>query len=273
MNCPKCYSEMPLDETSRTYYCEECNHIYSEDEIVIQNAELYKLTAFMSIPFLNLFLLKYAKSNDERKVYSNIIISNLLISLIYLTIFLCIIYTMKSTTIDSFRIEARQYLETTISGYDPRGMKPIVYEFDDVKIGEPPVEEEQAYELNDEVVRLLTNSAVTGSTLKHIIHQYPAYSYLVQTLSCAQKYQDMNYYFCVGHTIREANKGSETSSVTFYIGDLDVTFTQLAEIIDPVILESEKTIMYIYESQRFSVTPIYDRQGRVVGLAFVELEV
>lgn len=273
MNCPKCNSELQFDEELKTYYCDSCSHLYSEDEIDKQNVELCRLTPFMSIPFLNLFLLKYARNTDERKVYSNIIISTMLISLVYCALFAFILYSMKSNTIDSFRVEARQYLETTIHGYDPRGLKPVTYDFEDVEIGEKPAEEEQLYELNDEVVRLLTNSAVTGATLKHIVNQYPAYSYLIQTQSCAQKYQDMNYYFCVGHAVREANKNGETSSMTSYIGDLDGTFTQLAEVIDPDVLESERTIMYIYESQRFNVTPIYDKKGRVTGLAFVELEV
>lgn len=273
MRCPKCNSELQLDEETRTYYCDSCNHLYSEEEIIKAGTELCKLTPLMSIPFINIFLLRYAKSKEEQKVYQNIIISNMLITLIYCIIFVWILYAMKDNTIDSFRIEARQYLESTVSAYDPRVNVPEIMPFKNVEIGEKPAEEEQIYELNDEVVRLLTNSAVTGEVLKHIVNQYPAYSYLVQTLSCAQKYQDMNYYFCVGHVIREANKSGETSSMTFYTGDLEGTFTQLAEVIDPSVLESEKTIMYIYESQKFNVTPIYDRLGRVTGLAFVELEV
>lgn len=273
MRCPKCDSELQFDGESKTFYCEECNRLFSEEEIVIQPTELCKLTPLMSIPIVNLFLLKYAKNDDERKVYSNIIISSMLLGLVYCGIFVVILYSMKSTTIGTFRVEARKYLETTIAEYDPRGLKPEVYEFKNADVGDKPAEEEQVYELNDEVVRLLTKSAVTGDTLKHIVNQYPAYSYLVQTLSCAQKYQDMSCYFCVGHAIREANKSSDTSSMTLYVGDLEGSFTQLAEVIDSSILESEKTIMYIYESQRFSVTPIYDRQGRVTGLAFVELEV
>lgn len=237
------------------------------------NVELCRLTPLMSIPVLNLFLLKYARNKDEKKVYANIVISSLLVCLVYSGIFAFVLYSLKSNTIDSFRVEARQYLEMTVSSFDPRGLKPVVHEFVDVELGEKPSEDEQVYELNDEVVRLLTNSAITGENLKHIVNQYPAYSYLVQTLSCAQKYQDMSYYFCVGHAIREANKGSETSAMTLYIGDLDGTFTQLAEVIDPKVLEEERTIMYIYESQRFNVTPLYDKQNNVVGLAFVELEV
>ncbi len=273
MKCPKCGNELQHDEESKTFYCDACNHLYSEDEIINPVAELYKLTPLMSIPFLNLFLLKYAKNSDEHKVYSNIVISSMLMLFIYGFAFVAILYTAKDTTIENFIVEARQYLESTVGIYDPRGLEPIVYEFKDAEIGEKPTEEEEIFELNDEVVRLLAGSAVTGETLKHIVNQYPAYSYLVQTLSTAQKYQDMSCYFCVGHAIREANNDGEFTTMTVYIGDLEGTFTQLAEVIDPAILEEEGTIMYIYESQRFSVTPIYDRQGRVTGLAFVELEV
>lgn len=273
MKCPVCSKDMVFDGELKTFYCDDCNHLYSEDEVVIQDTELYKLTPFMSIPFVNLMLLKYARNRDERRVYNNIIISNMLMTLVYCFIIIGVLYVAKGSTLINFRVEARQYLETTIKSYDPRGLQPIVYDFKNVAIGNKPEEGEQLYELNDEVVRLLTNSSVTGDTLKHIVDQYPAYSYLVQTLSCAQKYQDKNYYFCVGHTIREANDNGGTSNTNFYIGDLDGTFTQLAEVIGSSILEDEKTIMYIYESQRFDITPIYDRQGKVIGLAFVELEV
>lgn len=273
MKCPKCENELDFDESTSTYYCEECNHLYSEDEVNKPNAKLYRLTPLMSIPFLNIALLKYATNEDERKVYTNIVISSMLMILIYGFILVCVLYMAKDTTIDNFRVEARQYLEMTVSEYNPSKLKPVIYQFTKVDIGEQPAEEEQLYELNDEVVRLLTDSAVTGETLKHIVAQYPAYSYLVQTLSCAQKYQDFSYYFCVGHAIREANNSSETSKINLYVGDLEGSFTQLSEVIDPIVLEDSKTIMYIYESQKFSVTPIYDKSGRVIGLAFVELEV
>ncbi|MCM1441187.1 MAG: hypothetical protein NC131_18590 [Roseburia sp.] len=274
MNCPKCESGMHFDEESRTYYCEACNHLYSEDEIVEPVSELYKLTPLMSIPFLNVIFLRYAKNADEKKVYSNIIISSMAITLVYMFIFVCILYFVKGTTLDTFRVEARQYLETTVAEYDPRNLTPVIPEFKYVPIGEKPAEEERVYELDDETVRLLANSAVTGETLKHIVNQYPAYSYLVQTLSCVQKYQDMSYYFCVGHAIREANNtNSGTSNVNFYVGDLEGSFTQLAQVFDSSVLEEERTIMYIYESQKFNITPIYNRSGNIIGLAFVELEV
>lgn len=273
MTCPKCNSELQHDEESKTYYCDSCNHLYSEDEIEKPMVPLFRLTPFMSIPIINVFLMKCASSDDERKVYSNIVISSLFVSLVYCSIFAAILYSVKSTTIDGFRVETRQYFESIVKEFDPRGLKPRVYEFEGAEVGDKPTKEEQVYELNDEVVRLLTNSAVTGATLKHIVNQYPAYSYLVQTLSCAQKYQDMSYYFCVGHVVREANKNGVTSTMTSYTGDLEGTFTQLAEVVDPSVLEEERTIMYIYESQRFNVTPIHNRQGNVIGLAFVELEV
>lgn len=273
MRCPKCGSDLNYDEGSNTFYCDECSHLYSEDEIVRPVTELYKLTPLMSVPFVNIILLRWVKNKDEQKVYTNIVISSMFMLLVYGFIAVAILFLAKDTTLVNFRVEARQYLESTIKEYDPRGLQPKIYEFHGIEVGEEPAEEEIIYELNDEVVRLLADSAVTGETLKHIVNQYPAYSYLIQTLSCAQKYQDMNYYFCVGHAIREANSNGGTSKSNFYIGDLEGTFTQLAEVIETSILEEEKTIMYIYESQRFSVTPLYDRMGKITGLAFVELEV
>lgn len=272
MKCPKCDVELEYDEVSNTYYCEVCSHLYSEDEIAEQ-VKLYRLTPFMCIPILNVILLGRAKDNDERRVYTNTVISSILMMLIYCFAFLVVLYKIKDTTINNFRVEARQYMETTITTYDPSGIKPRVFEFKGIEVGDKPTEEEQVYELNDEVVRLLADSSVTGETLKHIVNKYPAYSYLVQTLSCVQKYQDLSYYFCIGHSVREANNTSETSNITFYVGDLEGTFTQLPEVIDASTLEEEKTIMYIYESQRFNVTPIYDKYDNVIGLAFVELEV
>ena len=273
MMCPKCESELDFDEGTKMYYCEECRRLFSEDDVNKPNAKLYGLTPFMSVPFINLFLLKYAKNEDERKVYTNIVISSMLLLLVYGLIFICILYMAKDITIDNFRVEARQYLEMTVSEYNPSKVKPTIYDFTEVELGEQPAEDDYIYELNDEVVRLLTDSAITGETLKHIVAQYPAYSYLVQTLSCAQKYQDFSYYFCVGHAVREANNSSDMTRINLYVGDLDEPFTQLPEVIDSSVLEDTKTIMYIYESQRFTTTPIYDKSGRVIGLAFVELEV
>lgn len=265
---------MILDEESNSYFCETCNIIYSEEELnKPENVKIFLLCFFMWVPIVNLILLGVYKdkSKEENTIYTNVAVASLFFQCIVGIGIVLFLYINNTTSITKFMVEARRIGENNIYVSSIAERLPVIPDFEIVEPGEyVPEEVKNVYE--EEVLHILDNSIITGDKVKELIYKYDEYGYLLQTTSIRTKYTSMNYYVNVGKLFRECEY-DEVIDYANVSASLEDTFTlNKRKDVGLAHIDDKTRTSCIYESERFLVNVLHDKDGECVGLAFTELE-
>lgn len=279
MKCPKCDETMIYDEITDQYYCDICSILYDADELNQKvTVPILFLSFFMWIPILNFILLPIInrKPVEDRKAYYSIFLSSLLLQMILLVCFTFTFKWCKDTEIKFARQTLKQakevLLDNDICTVDFQYPE-MVYVRDEIReYGEQQVAEMEQQKLTyqPELIEVLDGSYISGENLRYIIERYNNnYSYLLQTKSLRTKEQNINIYLNIGRYLMEA-EGEENKLIDCSLHD---TFTQLATSSSYDIIDADRTIYYVYNTEMFRVDFIRNKRGDIIGMSFTELEV
>jgi hypothetical protein len=272
--CIKCGEHLILDEESNSYYCEQCNRIYSEEELKKpDDAKVLFLCFVMWIPIVNLFMIPLIqnKPREEKIAYSNVAIVSIFTQVLIGFVLVILLYHSNSSSISSFIAESRRVAENSIYTSNIGDSIPQLPEPEFV-VPDEYVEEETVSSYSEELLYILDNSTITGDKVRELINAYPTYGYLLQTTSVRTKYETMNYYINVGLLIKECEYDS-VIDYSYITASLTDYFTlNKNKVVGLGNLEDSGKTSYIYDSQRFLVNALYSRNGDCIGLAFTELE-
>lgn len=278
MRCPKCHEQLEYDEQTESYFCEGCNVIYSEDELMKPTGKLFIVSLLMWIPVLNLIILSLAKNKpeDEQQIYFNIAMSSLVFQAVAIICTALCFTVFRDNTVDVFKKDLQTLAINNMIESLPK------IEANKYKAPEPTKRVTLEPEVNDEKPEVLTlteneefiinGSVISGDKVRDLITRYDSYGFLLQTTSIRTKQQNMNYYLNVGHRFREA----EYDELIDY-SYVDEVLTEVTlHLMKPTTgvnkLNDKNTVYYIYDTQLFRVSVLHDAKGQVIGLAFTEQE-
>lgn len=278
MVCPKCKEHLVLDDVSNTYFCENCNRVYGADEVYEKGRTKILLLSFLIwIPIIGTIIFSLIKTDDTnaKMTYDNVFLSSLFAWLTIVLLTTGAYVYFRDTTIDNFISESRRSIESTIQKNDLIENLPLYThsELPEPKPIEETVSEISEDEFGDELINVLDGGIINGSKVKYICSKYSGYSYLLQTTELRVKLQDFSTYVVLGYCVTGADYSpiNEYAEITTDI--LTDTYRQLTSTyISLDKMSDEKTIYYIYETQQFKVNTLRDNAGRVIGLAFTEME-
>lgn len=278
MRCPKCHEQLEYDEQTESYFCEECNVIYSKDELIKPTGKLFIISLLMWIPILNLIILSLAKnkSEDEQQIYFNIAMSSLVFQAVAIICAALCFTVFRDNTVDKFKHDLQTMAINNMIESLPK------IEANKYKAPEPikraalkqePVEEEpEVLTLTENEEFLIDGSVISGDKVRDLVTRYDSYGFLLQTTSIRTKQQNMNYYLNVGHRFREAEYDEliDYSYVDEVLSEVTLHLMKPTTGVDK--LNNKNTVYYIYDTQLFQVSVLHDAKGQVIGLAFTEQE-
>jgi len=274
--CPKCKEHIIFDDVSQTYYCENCNRVYNEDELdVDRQISISALSFVLWIPIINLLILPLTKNRpkDEQTVYTNVALASMLNHFCIVVLIMVLLMNYRDNSNMQFIKEARRSTESTLvvnNIYDKLTKIPAAPTLP--KVHEPEETRTLADDYTEEVLDVLDGSKVSGEKVREIMQKYSNYGYLIQTLSAKQKFTEATLYMNYGREIVQCEQ-SEGGQFLMYKGTIqDNVFTLKPNSFAELDINDSRTIFYIYDTEYFLVKLLYDAQHNVVGMAFIEQE-
>ncbi|MBQ5476069.1 MAG: hypothetical protein IIT65_15690 [Lachnospiraceae bacterium] len=274
--CPKCGSIITLDEVSNTYYCEKCNHLYSIEDIKEKSGVKVSIKAmFAWLPVINIILLLLEdKRKEHNDVYYNVCLSAIFCHLmILLAVTAGVKYYVTESKKDLLQ-EIRSSIESTLTKNDLVDLRPIMPSIPEIP--EPTEPDLKTGVITEDMVNLISGSKLMGATVRDIITNNSNYGFLIATLASKQKYTNPSYYINVGRLFKECkndDEGKELKTYEYYDEIIDnITFTFDGNKQATAWIEDPITIYYVYDSQFYTTQCLRDKDGNIVGLAFIEQE-
>lgn len=278
MKCPECNETVIYDEASDTYYCENCKALYDYDDIMEPNQiSILFISFLMWIPILNLLFLKIFKNRprEEQQTYTNIVLSSVMLYLVLAlisTLVLRVIVNKLDTRYQKTFDETTTSLIEMFDNYDvshtlPEPIQPIPEE---TSIDE--IEEDVVLEYSKDLLEVFNGCTINGDSVLYLIDNYTNYGYLVQTTSMRRKNMSFQYFYNVGHLFAESEFDELLNLANIECSIYTGSFQMQDDIIGTDALRDDSKVSKIYGASRYSVNVLYDLDGNVTGLAFIELE-
>lgn len=301
MNCPHCNEPCEYDELTDSYYCEECNYLFGEEDIIEEEEEVVVpqnktrinfisniiLSVFCTLPFVDMLIPvamskadideKYIQSYAARFLARMLIVSGFLI--LYITVVMEDRIELQTNVHNKLNALHESMIELNQSN-DPIDRvelesKTLEDILADIYVEEDAEVDKQYYSSNNFL--FIDDAVVSGATAKELItscsDKYVAI--LVNTKSIAKKYNNSTYAN-FGYIIENAEM-ADSKVAYMYEGKLsditELTTNDLGEYVymDTDSLNNSRYIYYISKSNNYKIN-IVSKEDIVIAIILTEVQ-